>query len=528
VKGTDANKNNEYSFFTKKWWGKFTILYLLIGMTLQIKAGHEVDSLLLVLKNAKSDSVKCLNLSYLLELSNDIGEKTKYAASLRKIAARNLSSGTQKKFFLKELEIYYNFMGFYEFMTGEVDRSISMLKKGLNIAIALNDKEGMSNLQNSMGIVYQMKGDIDNSLYYLTESHKNAVLTKSDEMIASIMGNIANIYQKQGDIYKAMESYLEIIDAAHKMGKKVSEAKYLMNLGVLYDEEGDPVCKLSAKDCGVRAKTKALECFLKSYDLCRSEGENITLSLVAQNIGTFYLRTKNYPLALKFYLEAEKACKTTNDPYALSGIYKDLAVYYTKTNDVPTALKYGRRAFAMSETSAAPENIMNAADALKKIYLKMNDHKNALLMFELYIKMKDSISSQSSREKMMRKQYKFEYDKRSAADSVAHAKENEIKQVELSRQSAEIKAKKNQQYALFGGMFFVCLFGVFMFNRYKVTQKQKFLIEHQKEIVEEQKKLVDEKQREVLDSIRYAQRIQLASMPTEKQINLGIKRLRKI
>src|SRR6185503_8437456 len=97
---------------------------------------------------------------------------------------------------------------------------------------------------------------------------------------------------------------------------------------------------------------------------------------------------------------------------------------------------------------------------------------------------------------------KYEYEKQAAADSVAHAKETDIKNAELAQQKAEIKAKRNQQYALYGGLALVIIFAGFMYNRFKVTQKQKTIIEHQKEIVEEQKKIVDEKQKEVLDSIR--------------------------
>jgi len=94
-------------------------------------------------------------------------------------------------------------------------------------------------------------------------------------------------------------------------------------------------------------------------------------------------------------------------------------------------------------------------------------------------------------------------------------------------QNAEITTKKNQQYALFGGLFLVCVFGVFMFNRYKVTEKQKSIIEDQKEVVEEQKKLVEEKQKEILDSIHYARRIQMALIPKDKRIEAMIERSKK-
>jgi serine phosphatase RsbU (regulator of sigma subunit) len=56
------------------------------------------------------------------------------------------------------------------------------------------------------------------------------------------------------------------------------------------------------------------------------------------------------------------------------------------------------------------------------------------------------------------------------------------------------------------------LFALFIFNRLRVTQRQKKIIEEQKELVEEQK-------RDITDSIRYAENIQQALLPTIDDLN---------
>jgi hypothetical protein len=66
-----------------------------------------------------------------------------------------------------------------------------------------------------------------------------------------------------------------------------------------------------------------------------------------------------------------------------------------------------------------------------------------------------------------------------------------------------------------------------MYNRFKITQKQKVIIEEQKKVVEEQKHLVEEKQLEILDSIHYAKRIQNAHLPSEKYFVRSLGRLRR-
>jgi hypothetical protein len=65
-----------------------------------------------------------------------------------------------------------------------------------------------------------------------------------------------------------------------------------------------------------------------------------------------------------------------------------------------------------------------------------------------------------------------------------------------------------------------------MYNRFKVTQKQKIVIEQQKAVVEKAHVLLEEKNEEIIASIRYAKRIQDALMTSQKYITRNIERLK--
>ena len=54
-----------------------------------------------------------------------------------------------------------------------------------------------------------------------------------------------------------------------------------------------------------------------------------------------------------------------------------------------------------------------------------------------------------------------------------------------------------------------------------------FIIEHQNELVKKQKELVESKNKEVMDSINYAKRIQQSILPTSKYIDSSLKRLKR-
>ena len=134
--------------------------------------------------------------------------------------------------------------------------------------------------------------------------------------------------------------------------------------------------------------------------------------------------------------------------------------------------------------------------------------------------MRDSLTSETNRKASYKSQLKYEYEKKAAADSVRVAEEKKVT-------TAQLKQEKTQRFALFGGLGLVGIFALIMVNRFRVTNKQKKLIEEQKKVVEEQKHLVDEKQKEILDSIHYAKRIQTALLPSEKYIDKSFNKLRK-
>jgi hypothetical protein len=108
---------------------------------------------------------------------------------------------------------------------------------------------------------------------------------------------------------------------------------------------------------------------------------------------------------------------------------------------------------------------------------------------------------------------------------VKHTEEQKVKNAQLSAQAASLKQEKTQRYALYGGLLLVIAFSGFVFNRFKITQRQKVIIEQQKVLVDNAFAHLEEKNREVMDSIHYAKRIQTALMPNEKYIERKLNQL---
>jgi len=83
-----------------------------------------------------------------------------------------------------------------------------------------------------------------------------------------------------------------------------------------------------------------------------------------------------------------------------------------------------------------------------------------------------------------------------------------VKNAELTAEKAENKQHKQLAYFLYAGLGLTLFFGGFIFNRFRVTHKQKGIIEEQKEVVEVA-------HQEIKASIDYAKRIQKGLLPSE-------------
>jgi hypothetical protein len=70
-------------------------------------------------------------------------------------------------------------------------------------------------------------------------------------------------------------------------------------------------------------------------------------------------------------------------------------------------------------------------------------------------------------------------------------------------------------------------FAVFAWRSFLQKKRANVLISQQKQEVEQQKHLVEEKQKEIIDSILYARRIQRSLLPKEKYVDRVLKKLNK-
>jgi serine phosphatase RsbU (regulator of sigma subunit) len=250
-------------------------------------------------------------------------------------------------------------------------------------------------------------------------------------------------------------------------------------------------------------------------------GEAVKLS----NIASVYLDMGNMSESMKVLDELKPLALKMN--YYELLIQTDITLGYIKlrTGDLSGAIQYFSNARNLSDQM---EDLSMFSSALNGLYLaskQAGKFQDALTYYEKHQQLEDSLYTREQMKAAQENEIRYQYEKMAAIDSIENARQKSVsdaiiarKDAEANERESELHRKRSEQYALYGGLGLLLLFGGFMYNRFRVTQKQKATIEKQKGEVEKQKEVIEEAHKEITDSIQYAKRIQSAILPPQKLV----------
>ncbi|MES2762207.1 MAG: tetratricopeptide repeat protein [Bacteroidota bacterium] len=521
-----------------------------------------VDSLKLVLKNAKHDTVKINALSALSEVC-EIDDIPLYANQCKDLCEKKLSgtslTNTLTHFYKKNLAGAFNNLGYYSSQKNDKPGALEFYQKSIAIYEEINDVKDIGNPLNNIGRIYDNYGDASKALNFYEKALKSYMRYDNKIGMGSLLNNIGIVYNKLGDIPKALDYAHRSLKIQEDLHNKSGIAISLCNIGLMYSKHdnvskaleyyqramkiqevikeqeglGTTLNNIGLLYYGQDSILKALEYYEKSLRIYEEGNHKKGIAIVSRNIGNVY---KNYgeklagvkrptEAALEYYKKSLTLMTDIKDKEGIAYSLDLISKVMLEQGQLAEALDYAMKSLTISKELGYPINISRAANMLKSIYKKQNKFKEAFEMYELEIQMQDSVNNTETKKASIKKQFQYEYEKQTAADSVKHAEEHKVKNAQLTAQAASLKQEQTQRYALYGGLLLVIGFSAFVFNRFKVTQKQKKVIEEQKVLVDNAYQQLHEKNKEVMDSITYARRIQHALLTPESYIDRNLNRL---
>ena len=477
------------------------ISYITLGHFYSEKDQEMIDSLTAVINDPGSHDTSLAKANVLLSdilYVSSLDTIVYFCDKTKEIAESGLAKNPGikiKKSLSNSLAAALLNLGYYYGIVGEINKQFNYYSQSVTIYNEAGNKEGMANCLINIGRAYEKQGNIPKALESYYESLQINKEIDFKEGIATSLNNLALVFENQGDYQKALDYNFQSLEIRERyLGKrKVSIA--LNNIGFNYEQQGDT--------------SLALEYYTKSQKLREEIGWKDGAAKVLVNIGHVYWDKNQIPEALDCFYRSLAVFEEIDNKEQMANALISIGMVMFDIGDIKQAKDYGERSLAISQEIGFPDNIRRAALLLTKVNEKENKGMQALKMHKLYIAMRDSINNEETQKANAKQQAKYEYENKKAIDDAERDKMIAIEKEEKEKQ-------RIITFSTIGILLLVVAFLFFIFNRLKITRKQKEVIEVQKVEVEKQRDVIKVAHKEITDSISYAQRIQNAILPPDR------------
>lgn len=463
-------------------------------------------------------SANCLNnlgvIHYMYGDSESAFKNYEKAIEIKKEAGNNKDYANA----LSNMAIIYQESGNYDKATEKYIESINTFKR-------IKNHKKAADLYNNLGLLMKDKGNNSSALKYYKKAE---FIYDSLNMInekSTLYNNLGNLYTDQGAYKKAVKYYSDAIDIKKQLKDSLGQAVMLHNLAGIYEEMGNT--------------KQALELYKNSLTLKKQTGNIKGIVTTLINIANIYTGQNNIVIAEQNYNEALSLAKEYNLDEEKARLLHNLGVLYEGKGNYDKALNFYFKSLSLKQ-GYSPKGIAQTMLNIGNIYkikdqydkakqyieqslelsiendftrLTMLGYKNLSEInhltgncteaLNLYIKhsaIKDSIYSYENRQRLFELQARYE----------SEAKEKEI---QLLNKQKEIQKQQyaNQRiiiYAVTILTILLILLLILLYNRFRIKKRiSSILLKQNKSIIKQQK--------EIKDSIEYAQSIQNAILSSK-------------
>jgi tetratricopeptide (TPR) repeat protein len=348
--------------------------------------------------------------------------------------------------------------------------------------------------------------------------------------VGRTLGNIGGIYHYQANYNEALKYYLKALEINTALDDKNIISANLVNIGSVYKQKGAAILVKYKSESDSGNYKKALDYYFKVLNLSEKYNDLRIKAANLGNIGSMYkdigdLQRKNcqcdndggnHKIALEYFEQSRKLAEQLGDKRTEALNSGNMGAMFFLLKDYKKAEYYFNRSYELSKAIQSEDDIMQSHAFLSELYEKTGRHELALKHHKLFVAYKDSLNSAGNIKKQTQLEMQYGFTKKQQADSIRNA---EATARETLKHDQEIKQQRIYTFGGALGFGLMLIIAGISFRAYRQKQKAN-------EIISEQKMLVEEKQKEVMDSIRYAKRIQQSLMPTEKYISKKIENLK--
>jgi len=495
---------------------------------------HKIDSLLSLIQKDKPDTNMVRHLTAIGECYYNMGNVKASLETADSIEALSIRLNYQKG-----LANAYTDKGTAFMQMGENDKALDYEHKALKIFTDLGDKKDVGMVMSTIGNIYGMIGDYSKSMEYFSDALQTSIEIGNKQGEAINNNNIGIIYAQQSDFPKALDYFLRGLKIDRELGDMVNIAKVTGNLGVIYEDMGDykKACdnfleaikqeetlgnkrgvalnqgNLANAYNNMNKTREALSCLQDALKIGKELDDKYLQVTDLTTIGNTYrfMKGGTDTTCMSYYFAALKIAIEIESKQRIVEILGSIGEAYNSQKQYKKAIPYLRQSLDSGLVLGIMKTNMKIYNDLSNSYRGLNDWHNAYAMSVKCRELEDTINNQDNNREVGRLEAKGEFDKQIELQKANDNKNAALASAESTRQRLLI--------LLIGAIALaVVILAITIFRSLKTTRKQKGQIEMQKMVVEQQKLLVEEKNKEIVDSINYAKRLQDAILPPITEI----------
>jgi serine phosphatase RsbU (regulator of sigma subunit)/Tfp pilus assembly protein PilF len=513
----------------------FTFFIAITLFTRIVAQDSYVDSLVKVVPTMKDDTSKVKALIDIVweYASNDSIKAKKYAQQAFDLAKKiNYNDGIGE---------YYNSMGNLKYEWSLSSEGIPYYEKAILVFQKTNNLARVSKMYSNMGNSYSDIGKISKAIECHTKSIELSSKVNDKRGLAAAYVNIGSVYANSGEYQLAVESLLKALKLKEEMGDKKGIANACNNLSVVFKEQknykqsivyanraleiwqemGDEInCAFIYNNLGlVYGRLKDYDQAKASYKkgLAIFERENVKRGIVAinDNLGLIFKFEKHYSDAIECFKKVHDLSVQTNDVKATISSHINLGDTYLLMNKFDLAYSNMTKAYELALKSNYRNDLAQVYLGFSDYYKAKNDYPKALDFRTKYEELNDSLLNEDITAQIADVEKKYDTEKKEL--QIKDLEQNKlINQLELEKKEQDITRQRIVIVVSVLVLILAISLAFFIYRNYKEKEKSNQQLQIAYSEIEEKNHLVEEKNKEILDSIFYAKRIQTALLASDK------------
>lgn len=376
-------------------------------------------------------------------------------------------------------------IGFYDLREG-----LKYCEEGLRLAEKYNDTLQIAKSSDALGAFYSDMGYAEKAV----EFHQKAIRIYSLKPEAKIgLGNaylnIARVYNSMGDYDKTIEYDLLALPL-------FKQKSYYPGLAILYGNLGLVFSLKLEFDSAIHYYTKSLA-------LNNSLKDSVNIARLYFQLGYMWHKKKLESRADEYIQRSIQILLRNNSDYQLISAYAALGDTKKEQGKSDEAIEAYRKSLIYALKSGQAPDIKANYFELYQLFEKKGDIEQAYYYFKLYVRYKDTVMSEDNLNKIRLTEAKYENKN----------KQKEIEQLQLESRNKELENEKQRWLRnAFVFMLALAVVSVIILNKQNRERRKNNLL------LERKNKQISEQNKDITDSINYAQKIQQALLPSAEAI----------